>query len=289
MTRVDNRPPRIAAVVSDVDGTLVTDEKVLTDRTKSAVAALRKHGIAFSIISSRPPRGLRMLLDALGVTLPFGAFNGGVIAAPDLSVMTEHLLPPQIARRVVEMLALNGAQSWVFAGQAWLVRHPSAPYVALEEKTVEFSPTVVDDLAPYLGHAGKIVGVSADFDRLAECERDMRAAFAGRASVARSQPQYLDVTHPLADKGVALRTLSRLLAIQMADIAVIGDGDNDVAMFEQAGISIAMGNASAGVQAAADVVTDSNRDDGFASAVERFILAGRCANAASEVHAGGHG
>jgi len=90
----------------------------------------------------------------------------------------------------------------------------------------------------------------------------------------RSQPYYLDVTHPLANKGVALSELAKLLAIPLAEIAVVGDGGNDVAMFEQSGLSIAMGNAGPEVQSAADFVTDSNREEGFANAIEQFILSG---------------
>jgi hypothetical protein len=68
------------------------------------------------------------------------------------------------------------------------------------------------------------------------------------------------------------------LGVSPAQIAVIGDGSNDVAMFEQSGLSIAMGNASPEVQQAADLVTDSNEDEGFAKAIERFILGGDRAN-----------
>ena len=96
---------------------------------------------------------------------------------------------------------------------------------------------------------------------------------ADEANVARSQPYYLDITHPLANKGAALSELAKLLDVPLSEIAVIGDGSNDVAMFARSGLSIAMGNASLEVQGAADFVTDSNREDGFANAVERFVLA----------------
>jgi Cof subfamily protein (haloacid dehalogenase superfamily) len=280
MTRPSRSPPRkISAVISDVDGTLVTDEKLLTDRTKEAVAALHSCGIIFTIISSRPPRGLRMMIDSLKVTVPFGGFNGGVIVAPDLSVIAERLLAPDIARRAVRMLTSSGAQSWIFSGQDWVVRDPDESYIELEERTVGFPPTVAADFTPFLDQAGKIVGVSTDFDRLAQCERDIRAALLDAAFVARSQPQYLDITNPLANKGVALRTLCELLSIPVTEIAAIGDGGNDVAMFEQAGLSIAMGNAAPAVQTAADFVTGSNREDGFASAIGRFILSGEQSSA----------
>jgi Cof subfamily protein (haloacid dehalogenase superfamily) len=263
---------KISAVISDVDGTLVTDEKLLTEATKAAVKALGERDIIFSIISSRPPRGLRLLIEALEIVVPFGGFNGGVIAAPDFSVIREHLLPSGIAQHTVEMLTANGAQSWLFAGKEWVVRDAHGPYVPLEQRTVAFPPTVVEDFAPFLDHTGKIVGVSTDFARLAQCETNLRAALAEEASVARSQPQYLDITHPLANKGVALLAIADLLSVPPSEIAVIGDGGNDIAMFQQAGLSIAMGNADAKVKGAADMVTKSNREDGFAEAIERFVL-----------------
>jgi Cof subfamily protein (haloacid dehalogenase superfamily) len=272
MTPVRPVPLKISALVSDVDGTLVTHDKHLTARTVAAVAALHARGIVFAVISSRPPRGLRMLLDPLKITTPIGGFNGGVIAAPDLSVITEHLLLPQVARRAVDMLDARGVQSWVFAGQDWLVRDFEGQFIGLEEGTVGFAPTIIDKFTPFLDGTAKIVGVSSDFELLVQCERDVRAELADQASVGRSQPYYLDITHPLANKGVALSEFSRLLAVPLAEIAVIGDGGNDIAMFERSGLSIAMGNASPEVRRAADFLTDSNLEEGFASAIERFIL-----------------
>jgi Cof subfamily protein (haloacid dehalogenase superfamily) len=272
MTRARLSPFKCSALISDVDGTLVADDKSLTARAQSAVAKLRASGIIFAIISSRPPRGLRMLLGPLGITTPVAGFNGGVLASPDLAIITEHLLSPEIARRAVDMLDAQKLQIWVFSGQDWLVRDLDGSYVEHEEHTVGFQPTMVEDFGHSLEAAAKIVGVSKDFALLAQCERDGRARLADQASVARSQLYYLDITHPLANKGVALSELAKLLAVPLAEIAVIGDGGNDVAMFERSGLSIAMGNASPEVKEAADFVTDSNREDGFANAIERFIL-----------------
>ena len=97
-------------------------------------------------------------------------------------------------------------------------------------------------------------------------------ALTSSASVARSQPYYLDITHPLANKGAAFSEIANLLGVPLSEIAAIGDGSNDVAMFERSGLSIAMGNASPQVQQAADFVTDCNSEDGFANAIERFIV-----------------
>jgi Cof subfamily protein (haloacid dehalogenase superfamily) len=266
------RPGKISALVSDVDGTLVTNDKELTARTRAAVAQIHARGILFAVTSARPPRGLDMLIEPLAITAPMASFNGGLIAWPDGSMIEEHPLPAEVARSAVERLEALGVNVWVFSGRDWLVRELDGPYVAKEQHTVDFAPTIIDDFGAALGHAGKIVGVSADFDRLARHEQDMRAALAGQATVARSQPYYLDITHLNANKGTALLTVAKLLAVPAEEIAVIGDSANDVAMFRQSGFSIAMGNASDDVQAEADAVTAANSDDGFAKAVERFIL-----------------
>jgi Cof subfamily protein (haloacid dehalogenase superfamily) len=215
-----------------------------------------------------------MLIERLGIETPVGGFNGGVIATPDLAVITEHLLSSQVARRAVDTLNARGVEVWVFSGQNWLLRDPDGPYVPLEQHTVGFRPIIVEDFGSALDAAAKIVGVSKDFDLLEQCECDVRVALGDRAFVVRSQRYYLDITDPLANKGVAISEIAKLLGVPLAEIATIGDGSNDVAMFERSGFSIAMGNASPQVQRKAVFVTDSNRHDGFATAIERFILGG---------------
>jgi hydroxymethylpyrimidine pyrophosphatase-like HAD family hydrolase len=101
----------ISAVVSDVDGTLVTDGKILTARAQAAVARLRAEDIAFAIISSRPPRGLRMLIDPLEITTPIVGFNGGLVTTPGFSPLTQHLMSSAAARQTVEIIDAHGADS----------------------------------------------------------------------------------------------------------------------------------------------------------------------------------
>ena len=263
---------KISALIADVDGTLVTNEKVLTDPTIAAVALLRTHEIAFSVVSSRPPRGLRQLLETLRVTTPIAGFNGGMITTPGMSVIEQHMLSPEAARRAVDSVTTQGARVWVFSGQDWLVRDSTDSYIDLEIRTVGFQPTFVEQFGRALDTVAKIVGVSDDFDLLAQCEPATRLALAGDATVALSQRYYLDITHPLANKGTAVLAIAKLLAIPMAEIAVIGDGGNDVAMFAQSDFSIAMGNATPDVKEHARFVTDSNDEEGFAKAIARFVL-----------------
>jgi Cof subfamily protein (haloacid dehalogenase superfamily) len=268
------RPRRIRLLLSDVDGTLVTDEKVLTETSVRAARALGAAGIRLAITSSRPPAGLRMLLEPLGIDAPIGAFNGGMIVAPEahLRVLEQHLLPPAAGAATIEFLADRGVDVWVFTAERWAVRDPKGAYVDHEVRTIGFAPTVVPGFSALLGGVGKIVGVSRDFDLLERGEAELRQVLGEGASVARSQRYYLDVTHPLANKGTVVLALARRLGIPAGEIVTVGDGFNDLAMFARAGWSIAMGNAAPQVQAAADVVTAPNGEDGFAAAVERHVL-----------------
>jgi Cof subfamily protein (haloacid dehalogenase superfamily) len=263
---------RISLVVADVDGTLVTSEKVLTARAAKAVKALHASSIAFAITSGRPPRGMEMLVGPLDLQTPIAGFNGGIFVRPDMRVIEQHVLSPDAAKRASEVIVGSGLDVWVYSGNDWFVRDPSAPHVAREQWTVKFAPTVLQNLERPLTGAVKIVGVSDDLDRVARCEKDTQKALGAAASAARSQPYYLDVTHPDANKGTVVTTLSNALSVPLAEIATIGDMPNDVLMFRRSGLSIAMGNASAEVQKQADVVTDSYADEGFAKAMERFIL-----------------
>ena len=266
------REQRITLVVADVDGTLVTSEKVLTARAAKAVMALYASGIAFAITSGRPPRGMGMLIEPLALQTPIAGFNGGIFVRPDMTVIEQHVLSADAARRAYEMIIGSGLDVWVYSGNDWFVRDASAPHVAREQWTVKFAPTVVEDLDAPLSNAAKIVGVSDDLDRVARCEQDTQKALGAAASAARSQPYYIDITHPSANKGTVVTTLAKALSVPLAEIATIGDMPNDVLMFRKSGLSIAMGNASTEVQNQADVVTASYADEGFAKAMERFIL-----------------
>ena len=186
--------------------------------------------------------------------------------------MEEHLLALDAAKRALEIILHNGMDAWVYSGQDWFVRDPNAPHVAREQWTVKFRPTVVKNFNGLLGRLVKIVGVSDDRHLVARCEKDAQAALGATASAARSQPYYLDVTHPDANKGTVVATLSKLLSVPTGEIATMGDMPNDVLMFRNSGLSIAMGNASGDVQAKADLVTDLYDNEGFAKAIERFIL-----------------
>jgi transaldolase len=262
----------IAVLLADIDGTVVTKEKVITEQAIQAVKRMRKAGIIFTITSGRPMRGMRMLVEPLGLTMPMAAFNGGVIFLPDLSVLDERTVPDYLLPAIVETMESRGLDVWLCSATDWYVRSLEAPRVDRESSTVQFGPTVVPTFDKVLTAIVKVVGVSQDHARVAACEALLQREYGTLVSAARSQPYYVDVTHPGANKGTVIERLSRYLKVPLEQIATIGDQLNDVLMFRPSGLSIAMGNASEEVQRQAMCVTTSFADEGFANAVDKYVL-----------------
>ena len=277
----------IKLLLADVDGTLVTHEKVLTERAKAAVNKMRDAGIAFAITSGRPPRGMQMLIEPLSVTTPIAAFNGGLFVRPDLSIIEQRVLRHEVVEPVIAIIRAHQLDVWIYRGVDWFVPARHGPHVDREEWTVKFPPTVLPNFTGKMDGVAKVVGVSDDLAAVAKCEEAVRTKFANavcckqstpsrepasQVSAARSQPYYLDVTHPDANKGAVVLALSKLLAIPVEQIATIGDMPNDTTMFAKSGLSIAMGQSSDEVKSAATYVTTSSEEEGFANAVDKYIL-----------------
>ena len=115
---------RIALVVSDVDGTLLTKDKVLTDGAKAAVRRLHAAGIGFTIVSSRPTIGMGFLIEPLSITLPIGAFNGSSIVDAALKPVEQHLIGADVAQRSLDVLNAFGVEIWLFTNERWYTRDP---------------------------------------------------------------------------------------------------------------------------------------------------------------------
>jgi Cof subfamily protein (haloacid dehalogenase superfamily) len=264
---------KVQLVVTDCDGTLLYTDKSLGNRAVTAVKRLRETGVEFTVASSRPGRGMRHIVEPLGIDMAYASYNGGSLVMPATwQVLSSHKLPRDVVQSALESLDTAGVDAWVFIDDAWYLTNPDATYVPLETRTVGYEGTRVarfDDLD--LDAVDKIVGSSADTALIERVEGQLQKQLEGRGHAARSQAYYLDVTHLDANKGTAVRELAQRTKVPLERVAVLGDMGNDMAMFEIAGVSIAMGQASDTVQRGASLVSASNDDDGFAVAIEALL------------------
>jgi Cof subfamily protein (haloacid dehalogenase superfamily) len=262
----------IRLFLADVDGTLVTQDKVLTHAAIAAVRSLRQAGVIFAITSGRPPRGMEMLVEPLELDTPIAAFNGGLMVDRSMKVLEQHPIPEDLVVPVADHMKSFKLDVWLYRGADWYVSDPKAPHVDREAWTVKFEPKVMDGFDGLTDDVVKLVGVSDDHDAIIAATKAAVEKFGDHVTAAASQPYYLDVTHPQANKGAVARFLAKHYDLEPEQIATIGDMPNDILMFTHSGLSIAMGNADPEVKQAADRTTQTNEDEGFAFAVDHFVL-----------------
>jgi Cof subfamily protein (haloacid dehalogenase superfamily) len=262
----------IRLVVSDIDGTLVGKDKALSDGNAAAVQRLTQAGVAMTLISARPPSGMRWLGEKLGLPGPFGAFNGGTLFTADGTILEQHLISSAVAHEVLAHLEREPVIRWLFADGLWLATEEDADHCPREVKSANVQPVIGADFGDRINRADKIVAVSDDEALLDRIEQEIRDLVGDQATVARSQTYYLDVTAAAGNKGDGITALAKAFGVALDETVALGDQANDLPMFARAGFSVAMGQGPEKVRAAAKEVAKSNDEDGVADAIDRFIL-----------------
>ncbi len=267
-----NARSRVALVVADIDGTLLDPNKNLTPGTPAAVQRLKPAGIRFTVASARPPRLTQPLLRDLHVTEPSACFNGALMIDPEMNILQQLPMSPADAQSVADYIRKSPLDLWVYTDTDWYVSNPAGPHVAHQEELMrcKATPLLSYDMSRF--HVLKLVGVSDDFAAVKRAQLELDHLSGVAISATCSSDYYLDMTHADANKGTVIVMLSKMLNIPAEQIATLGDMPTDVLMFRKSGISIAMGNATDEVKAQAKYVTRSNTEDGFAYAIDHFIL-----------------
>ena len=162
----EERALPIRLFLADVDGTLVTQDKVLTDAAIAAVRDLRQAGVLFAVTSGRPPRGMEMLVEPLDLDTPIAAFNGGLMVDRAMHVLEQHVLPEDLVVPVADHMKSFDLDVWLYRGADWYVPDPKGPHVDREAWTVKFEPKVMQGFDGLTDGVVKLVGVSDDHDAI---------------------------------------------------------------------------------------------------------------------------
>jgi Cof subfamily protein (haloacid dehalogenase superfamily) len=272
MRRGEPAVEAIRLLVSDVDGTLVRDDKSLPEANRDAILGLAAAGVPTTLISSRPPSGMLALAEALRLTGPLAAFNGGTLFDSDGTIRFAHRLGAADAAAMLQLIDRQGVTPWVYADGAWFVGGLDNPHLPRERLAAAVEPVNRTDFTGLDDRIDKIVGVSDDHELLARLEERAKSMIGERATIARSQLYYLDITHRLANKGDGIAALAQAFGVELTQVAALGDMANDLPMFARTGLSVAMGQAPACVRTAANATATTNNDGGVAEAVARFVL-----------------
>ena len=264
---------RIKLVISDIDGTLITSNHEVSDATKATAARLAEAGVHLSLASSRPPRSIRPLAESLNLRSPFAAFNGALVLNAEGETRLRSEIPPAVTAHIKSITDAFGVGLWLYDEEGWWAAARDA-FVDREAHTSGFEPDLTDYAVRLRAGVVKVTAVGKP-ELVAEVEKRVAAELAQTVSASRSKPRFLDVTALGFHKGSVVHHLAEVYAVLTDEIAVIGDGPNDVVMFAQAGTSIAMGQGVDTVIEAATYITSSNDNEGWSRGLEKYVLDNR--------------
>jgi Cof subfamily protein (haloacid dehalogenase superfamily) len=260
----------VRAIAFDVDGTLAGADHRVSPRSLRALAALHAAGIEPIIITGR-------IVDAATEILAGAGVDGFVIASNG-AVAVDTRLPEPLHTAVmtpgdVEALVAFGSaadvEPLVFTATDMVVAEGSVAYPYL----VDVHPGSVTRMVPLADLPREGVTKAMLFgatDRLDAIDAAVRAAF---PRAVRSMDNVFELGPAGADKWVALRSILRRLDITPAQVAGLGDGENDVPWLAQVGWPVAMSNARPPVKAVARLEIGHHGDDAAAAFVEALLRA----------------
>ncbi len=258
-------------VAVDVDGTLLNSKGQISDSAAEAFAEARLCGVRLTLVTGRAKVSLLQILAALQLDQPYIAAQGAYVADPISGEVIDHqtLSYEDTAAIVCIARELDASVFYEDPDRIYGEMKPRHAHLVHGDETVAL--VLVDDLLRETPGPPPKIAVLGEPELLHEVERRIRAHNPS-LHAAYPFPTALDISRPGVTKGRALRRLAEYLGIPMSRVVTIGDQDNDLTMFEVAGLSIAMGNAPPKVQAAADVIAPTNDEGGVAWALREIVL-----------------
>lgn len=264
-------------IVLDLDDTLLRSDLSISPRTKSGLLEAQKLGVKVVLASGRPELGMDRVVQELHLK-DYGsfilAFNGAkIINCQTNEELFSSTLPIETVQRLYEASRREGVWIHTYIGDK-IITDANNPYTAIESELTGLKIIEVDRFTEVVSQPVVKVLMVADPEKLISIEQPLQKEFAGKLSVFRSKPFFLEFTEAGVTKGTSLKLLTEKLGIKREEVIAIGDSYNDLEMIEFAGLGVAMGNAADDIKTAADYVTESNMEDGVAKVVEQFILKG---------------
>ncbi|MBS9336697.1 Cof-type HAD-IIB family hydrolase [Fructobacillus papyrifericola] len=268
---------KIKLISIDIDGTLLNDNREITPAVKAAVQLASEQGIYVVITTGRPATGVKKVIEELGLVSENQyviTHNGGMAQSTDHSKMVYHeSLPWELFKEAEAFAMTQGAYLQIESDEyAYTMAREQNVFVSQENYVVQLPLKVVDSIADMQAVPFVKAMLIGEKDFIDGVQKKVPEDLLEKANVVRSTPNNLEFMNRDASKGAAMLALAKELGIEKDETMAIGDQENDVTMIRQAGIGVAMGNAVAMIQEAADVQTTDNNHDGVAEAIKKYAL-----------------
>ena len=268
-------------VALDLDGTTLTSDREISERTTSSFTECEKRGIHVVVSTGRTYSSLpENVTNAPGIEYAITSNGAHINEIKTGKSVYDNFLDPGAVEEVAVLKVRTGAYIEVFIdGVAYTdqsyyddVKENGCSYRSAEY--VLWSRHPVPDVSELmLKNKDRIENVNFIFEtieKLEEARPNIEAM--ENATITSSFPNNLEVGGPTTSKKTALIELMKRLGVDRSELMCCGDAPNDIQMLEYAAVGVAVANAWGGTKDHADYITDSNDDDGVAKAIERFAL-----------------
>jgi Cof subfamily protein (haloacid dehalogenase superfamily) len=259
----------IKAIAFDMDGTLLTDSKEISKRTRRCFEALEEKGISLILSTGRSYEALEPYKRDLNLRHPVICYNGARVLGKKGEVIKEHQLSDDISKFLINFGRNEGVHIQVYRdGKLYFEKR--TPEAEFYESHVNLKGEIVNFDNFYPLNFTKIMFLG-EHSFLAGLIPEIEESNGKRLAIMFSTSIFLEFMDGAVSKGNALFEVADHLNIAIDNIMSFGDGENDISMIKTAGIGVAMENAAPNVKAVADEVTLSNNDDGVAEFLEDFF------------------
>jgi Cof subfamily protein (haloacid dehalogenase superfamily) len=259
----------IKAVAFDMDGTLLTDAKEVSTRTRRCFEALEERGVSLILSTGRSFEALDPYKKDLNLNHPVICYNGAQIFGKEGSLIRDHLVTDKHSRYLIDFARKLDVHIQIYRdGKLYFEKRTAEGEFYENHVSVKGDVVNFDNFKPLKFTKLMYLG---DHHYLSGLEAQIRDQIGNEMSIMFSNPMFLEFMDGTVSKGNALYEVAEHLNIGIENIMAFGDGDNDKSMIETAGIGVAMENATPDVRSVANEITLSNNDDGVAEFLEEFF------------------
>lgn len=262
----------IKLFATDLDGTLLNERKQITEVTKQAFQEMSDSGIIPTIATGRMYDASRRYAEQLELDVPIITYNGALIKSVSGKVYYEGFLKPEIVSEIYEYCREHGYYFQSYQDDKLYFEEYTAKSIAYENSIGVKGICLGKKIYELSTGIPKMLIITDNNEESDTVVKLFNEKFAGRAYAAKSQPLYVEIMAPNVNKASGLKRLTEKLGFTMDEVMTIGDANNDIPMFKEAGFSAVMGNAKDDVKIWADVVVADCEHDGVAEAIYKYVL-----------------
>ena len=273
---------KIKLIGFDLDGTLLTSDKRLSERTRKAMEEAIRQGVVLVPATGRPISGVsKELLEFPGIRYVVTANGARILDIVDGAVIAEELLPHEKCDAILSIFEKYDTYKEVYYDGIGYADQEQLENIAAYHSDPAMQKYFQETRKPIESTRRRLEEEKRGMDKIQALfvsQEDKKAAWMEIADTVED----VEITGALANnievnasgihKGNALLKLGAMFQIKREEIMAFGDGKNDLKMLETAGVGVAMANSVPEVLAIADRIAESNDDDGVAKIIEQYVL-----------------